>query len=234
MSSMASAPSGGGETRFKNWTAYVFYRLLARLVDIEIPTDTGDFRLMSRRALDALNAMPEHNRFIRGMVSWIGFKQVAVEYERDPRFAGETKYSLMKMLKFAIDAISGFSVVPLRISTLLGFFCAFVGVFFMIWTAASYFLGVAIQGWTTLMSVVLILGSAQLLVLGVIGEYLGRLYMESKRRPLFIIEEVVGAPAPVAERPAASGGARHAHAPVAAFDEGPPRVATGPREVRPK
>jgi dolichol-phosphate mannosyltransferase len=185
-----------GETAFKNASAYMFYRLLERMVDIEIPSDTGDFRLMSRRALDALNAMPEQHRFIRGMVSWIGFTQVPIEYDRDPRFAGETKYTLGRMLRFAADAISGFSIVPLRLSTYVGFFCALIGVFFMGWTAVSYFMGVAIQGWTTLMSVVLILGSAQLLVLGVIGEYLGRLYQESKRRPLFIVEEIIGPDGP--------------------------------------
>jgi dolichol-phosphate mannosyltransferase len=180
-----------GETPFKNASAFLFYRTLERLVDIQIPTDTGDFRLMSRRALNALNSMPEQHRFIRGMVSWIGFTQVPIEYERSARFSGETKYTLVKMMRFATDAISGFSVVPLRASTYIGFFCALIGVFFMGWTIVSYLIGVAIQGWTTLMIVVLILGSAQLIVLGVIGEYLGRLYMEAKRRPLFIIEEIV-------------------------------------------
>ena len=180
-----------GETLFKNFSAYLFYRLLNRLIDINIPSDTGDFRLMSRRALDTLNAMPESHRFIRGMISWIGYTQVPLVYERHARFAGETKYTFTKMLKFAADAISGFSIVPLRMSIYLGFICAFVGVFFLGWTAWSYFAGVAIQGWTTLMTVVLILGSGQLLVLGVIGEYLGRLYVESKNRPLFIVEEVV-------------------------------------------
>jgi len=180
-----------GETPFKNASAYLFYRTLERLVDIRIPNDTGDFRLMSRRALDALNSMPEQHRFIRGMVSWIGFTQVPVEYERSARFSGETKYTLVKMMRFAADAISGFSIVPLRASTYIGFFCALIGVFFMGWTIVSYLAGVAVQGWTTLMVVVLILGSAQLIVLGVIGEYLGRLYMEAKRRPLFIIEEIV-------------------------------------------
>lgn len=180
-----------GETLFKNFSAYLFYRLLNRLIDINIPSDTGDFRLMSRRALDTLNAMPESHRFIRGMISWIGYTQVPLEYERHARFAGETKYTFTKMLRFAADAISGFSIVPLRLSIYLGFICAFVGVFFLGWTAWSYFAGVAIQGWTTLMTVVLILGSGQLLVLGVIGEYLGRLYVESKNRPLFIVEEIV-------------------------------------------
>lgn len=181
-----------GETAIKRASAHLFYRLLNRLIDINIPTDTGDFRLMSRRALDALNEMPEQHRFIRGMVSWIGFNQVPLEYVRESRFAGETKYPFRKMLGFAMDAIAGFSILPLRLSIYLGFICAAFGVVLLAYTAYSYLSGIAIQGWTTLMSVVLILVSGQLLVLGVIGEYLGRLYMQSKQRPLFIVEEIVG------------------------------------------
>ncbi len=181
-----------GETRFKKFSAVLFYRLLNRLMDIKIPVDTGDFRLMSRRTLDELNRMPEQHRFIRGMVSWIGFRQVPLHYERQERFGGETKYPFARMLRFAIDAISGFSIIPLRIATYLGFICAFLGMVFMGYTIYSYLAGIAIQGWTTMMTVVLILGSGQLMVLGVIGEYLGRLYLQSKNRPLFIIEEVVG------------------------------------------
>jgi len=180
-----------GESAFKKATASVFYRLLNKLTDTKIPVDTGDFRLMSRRMLDELNRMPEQHRFIRGMVSWIGFRQVPLDYERQERFSGETKYPFKKMMRFAIDAISGFSIVPLRIATYLGFICSVLGMIFFAYTAYSYFSGIAIQGWTTLMTVVLILGSAQLFVLGVIGEYLGRLYVQSKNRPLFIIEEVV-------------------------------------------
>jgi dolichol-phosphate mannosyltransferase len=180
-----------GETRFKTATAYLFYRLLDRLIDVEIPKDTGDFRLMSRAAVDALNAMPEHHRFIRGMVSWIGFRQVPLEYERDARLAGTTKYPLRKMISFALDAISGFSTTPLRISTYLGFFGSILGIIFLGYTVYHYVIGNTIQGWTTTVSFVLILGSAQLLVLGVIGEYLGRLYMQSKNRPLYIINEIV-------------------------------------------
>jgi dolichol-phosphate mannosyltransferase len=180
-----------GESSFKRLTAHLFYRLLNSLVDVEIPVDTGDFRLMSRRTLNELNRMPEQHRFIRGMVSWIGFKQVPLNYQRQERFAGETKYPFRKMLRFAVDAISGFSIVPLRIATYLGFICSVLGIFFLGYTAYSYLSGIAIQGWTTLMAVVLILGSGQLLVLGVLGEYLGRLYMQSKNRPLFIIQEVV-------------------------------------------
>lgn len=181
-----------GEGVWKRSTAHIFYRLLNRLIDINIPEDAGDFRLISRRALNALNQMPEQHRFIRGMVSWIGFRQVPINYVREPRFAGETKYPFRKMMGFALDAIAGFSILPLRLSIYLGFICAALGVFFLAYTAHSYLTGIAIQGWTTLMIVVLILGSGQLLVLGVIGEYLGRLYMQSKKRPLFIVEEIVG------------------------------------------
>lgn len=179
-----------GETKFKEVTASAFYRLLNTMIDIDIPRDTGDFRLISRRALDQLNRMPEQHRFIRGMVSWIGFRQVPLDYVREPRFAGETKYPFRKMLNFAIDAISGFSTVPLRLSVYLGFISAFFGFLLLCYTFYSYVVGIAVPGWTTIMVVVLILGSAQLMVLGVMGEYLGRLYIQSKNRPLFIIEEV--------------------------------------------
>lgn len=182
-----------GESAFKRFTASVFYRLLNSLTETKIPVDTGDFRLMSRRTLDELNRMPEQHRFIRGMVSWIGFRQVPLRYDRKERFSGETKYPFKKMLRFALDAISGFSILPLRFATYLGFLFSVLGLIFFIYTAYSYFSGIAIQGWTTLMTVVLILGSGQLFVLGVIGEYLGRLYVQSKNRPLFIIEEVVRA-----------------------------------------
>jgi dolichol-phosphate mannosyltransferase len=180
-----------GESAVKRLTALLFYRLLNKLIDVKIPPDTGDFRLMSRRTLDEFNRMPEQHRFVRGMVSWIGFRQVPLVYDRHERFAGRTKYPFKKMVRFAMDAISGFSIVPLRIATYLGFIFSIIGVFFFAYTIYSYAIGIAIQGWTTLMTVVLTLGSAQLFVLGVIGEYLGRLYIQSKNRPLFIIDEVV-------------------------------------------
>ena len=179
-----------GESLFKRSSAAIFYRVLRKMVDVDIAADTGDFRLMSRRAVDQLNAMPERYRFVRGMVSWIGLRQTAFPYERHPRFAGTTHYPLGAMIRFAIDAITGFSTVPLRIATYLGFAGALVGVFFMGWTVYSYVTGITVQGWTTLMAPILILGSTQLLVLGVIGEYLGRLYMQSKNRPLYIIDEI--------------------------------------------
>jgi len=180
-----------GETAFKRATATLFYRLLTRLTDTTLPVDTGDFRLMSRRALDVLLSMPEQHRFIRGMVSWIGFLQVPVEYERSERYAGETKYTLGKMIRFALDAITGFSTVPLKLATWLGVAMGGLGLCFLIWTIVEWSSGDTIRGWTSMMSIVLILGSVQLLVLGIIGEYLGRLYMQAKGRPLFVISEVV-------------------------------------------
>ena len=180
-----------GETVFKKASAFAFYRLLNRMVDIDIPRDTGDFRLMSRRAVDILTSMPEHHRFIRGMVSWIGMRQEALPYERAARFAGETKYPLTKMIRFAIDAITGFSVRPLRMASDLGFCFGIATLLLLGYVLASYSLGKTVEGWTSLAVIILALGSAQLFVLGVMGEYLGRLYMESKGRPLFIIQEVV-------------------------------------------
>jgi len=180
-----------GETAFKKFSAYAFYRLLNRMVDIDIPRDTGDFRLMSRRAVDILNGMPEHHRFIRGMVSWIGMRQEALPYERAARFAGETKYPLSKMIRFAIDAITGFSTRPLRMASYFGILFGFTTLLLLVYTIAEYILGRTIEGWTSLAVIILAMGSMQLFVAGVMGEYLGRLYMESKRRPLFVIQEVV-------------------------------------------
>jgi len=183
-----------GETFFKKTSAYAFYRLLNRMVDIDIPRDTGDFRLMSRRAVDVLNSMPEQHRFIRGMVSWIGLRQQALPYERAARFAGETKYPLSKMIRFAIDAITGFSVRPLRMASYFGVCFGIATLLMLGYVLVNYFVGSSIEGWTSLAVIVLALGSVQLLVAGVMGEYLGRLYVESKRRPLFIIQEVVSSP----------------------------------------
>lgn len=185
-----------GETVFKKASAYAFYRLLDRLVDIDIPRDTGDFRLMSRRSLDVLNSMPEQHRFIRGMVSWIGLRQEALPYDRSSRFAGETNYPLAKMLRLAIDAITGFSVRPLRLASYMGVLFALCCIVMMGWVVVDYWLGRTVSGWASLSVIILAVGSVQLIVAGVMGEYLGRLYMESKRRPLFVIDEVVTHPAP--------------------------------------
>lgn len=180
-----------GETVFKRATAAGFYRILNRMVDVPIPEDTGDFRLMSRTALDHLRTMPESHRFIRGMVAWIGLKQEAFEYTRDERFAGQTNYPLHKMLGLAVDAITGFSVKPLRLASWLGLLTAGLGTIVLLYTLISWAFFSTVSGWTSVMSAVLLLGSAQLIVLGVIGEYLGRMFMQAKGRPLFIIDRIV-------------------------------------------
>ena len=192
-----------GESPFKRWSASLFYRLLGALAEIEMPMDTGDFRLISRRTVDVLNAMPEQHRFVRGMVSWIGFTQVALPYRREARANGTTKYPLSRMLAFATDAITAFSVRPLRISSGLAVLFALCGLVVMGYAIYSWRAGVAVAGWTSLMCVVLIMGSAQLFVLGIFGEYLGRLAVESKRRPLYVVKEIrcMKADEPVAAQP---------------------------------
>jgi polyisoprenyl-phosphate glycosyltransferase len=182
-----------GESFGKKLSASIFYRLLDRLTDTDIPLDTGDFRLMSRRALNALLAMPEQARFIRGMVAWIGFKQVPIFYDRQERLAGETKYPFARMMRLALDAITGFSTTPLRLASHLGIGLAFISILLMVYIFAGWLSGNAIQGWTSMMLIVVMLGAAQMFVLGMIGEYLGRLYMESKKRPLYIVAEIKGA-----------------------------------------
>jgi polyisoprenyl-phosphate glycosyltransferase len=181
-----------GESWFKKVTAAGFYRVLKQLSDIDIPIDTGDFRLLTRRALNVFLSMPEQHRFIRGMMAWIGFRQVAFQYDRDARFAGETKYPFKRMMRLTIDALTGFSMAPLRLASHLGVVLGFVGVLLLAYTGIGWASGKAIAGWTSLMCVVIILGSAQMLILGLIGEYLGRLYMQSKGRPMFIIADVIG------------------------------------------
>jgi polyisoprenyl-phosphate glycosyltransferase len=180
-----------GETLFKKASAALFYRWLASMTEVTIPTDTGDFRLMSRRALNAFLAMPEQHRFVRGMVSWIGFPQCAFDYRRAERFAGETKYPLSKMIKLAVDAITGFSTKPLRLASYLGMIMALVGIGFIFHILYGWMSGDVIPGWTSTIAIITIVGSTQLLVLGVIGEYLGRLYIETKKRPLFLIADIV-------------------------------------------
>jgi glycosyltransferase involved in cell wall biosynthesis len=182
-----------GDTAFKRATAHGFYRLLSRATEVEIPLDTGDFRLMSRRALDALLAMPEQARFIRGMVAWIGFKQVPLPYDREERFAGETKYPLKKMMRFALDALTGFSSAPLKLASHAGLALSIGSIVLILYIAYAWAAGQNIQGWTSLMLVVVVLGAVQMFVLALMGEYIGRLYNEAKRRPLYIVQEVAGA-----------------------------------------
>ena len=184
--------SRAGETAFKRATAHGFYRLLSRATEVDIPLDAGDFRLMSRRALDALLAMPEQARFIRGMVAWIGFKQVPFAYDRQQRFAGETKYPLKKMMRFAFDALTGFSSAPLKLASHFGLGLSVGSVVLILYIAYAWASGQSIQGWTSLMLVVVILGAIQMFVLALMGEYIGRLYNEAKRRPLYIVQDIAG------------------------------------------
>ncbi len=184
--------SRAGDTAFKRATAHGFYRLLSRATEVDIPLDTGDFRLMSRRALEALLAMPEQARFIRGMVAWIGFKQVPFAYDREQRFAGETKYPLGKMMRFALDALTSFSSAPLKLASHAGLLLSLGSVLLILYIAYAWIAGQSIQGWTSLMLVVVILGAVQMFVLALMGEYIGRLYNEAKHRPLYIVQEVIG------------------------------------------
>ena len=179
-----------GETWFKKASAAVFYRVLRTMTDTDIPVDSGDFRLISRRALNTLLSMPEQFRFVRGMVTWIGYKQVPLLYDRAERFAGVTKYPFRKMVRFSIDAITSFSTKPLRIATYTGIFLSFLSFLLIIYTFYSWASGAVVAGWTSTMALLSFLGAINMLFLGMIGEYVGRLFIESKRRPLFIIEEV--------------------------------------------
>jgi dolichol-phosphate mannosyltransferase len=184
--------SRSGETAFKRATAHGFYRLLSRATEVDIPLDAGDFRLMSRRALDALLAMPEQARFIRGMVAWIGFRQLPFAYDRQVRFAGKTKYPLAKMVRFALDALTGFSSAPLKLAGRAGLLLSLGSLLLIFYIAWAWASGQSIQGWTSLMLVVVILGAVQMFVLALMGEYIGRLYNEAKRRPLYIVQEIAG------------------------------------------
>jgi glycosyltransferase involved in cell wall biosynthesis len=181
-----------GESLFKRAAAAAFYRLIGRMTDVDIPLDAGDFRLITRRVLDLLLAMPERHRFIRGMVAWIGGRQVAIPYDRKPRAAGESKYPLSKMIRFAADAVTAFSVVPLMASMTIGWIMAAVGFAFFVYSIVGWMLGLNLPGWTSLMAAIGLLGGMQFLMLGIIGAYLGRLYDQSKGRPLFMIREIVG------------------------------------------
>lgn len=192
-----------GETAFKLLTAKVFYRLLNRLSETDIPSDTGDFRLIDRRVMEALRTMPERDRFLRGMVAWAGFRQIGLPYARAPRLAGESKYPLVKMMRFAVDGVVSFSVMPLRAATWMGFVVsalAIVGIVYAL--VMRLFSNNWVTGWTTLVIAVLLLGGVQLLALGLIGEYVGRIYGEAKRRPLYLVQERVGFEQPTLTRPA--------------------------------
>lgn len=182
-----------GETFFKLLTASVFYRLIRRITNVDIPVDTGDFRLMDRKVVDALKQIRERHRFVRGLVSWVGFRQTGVEYVRQERFAGETKYPLRKMLKFAFDGITSFSFVPLQAATYFGFASAGLAFVLICWVLFEALIAhETVQGWSSLMVAVLFLGGVQLITIGLIGEYVGRIYDEVKGRPLYLVRDLVG------------------------------------------
>jgi dolichol-phosphate mannosyltransferase len=182
--------SRAGESFFKLFTAKIFYRLFAAMIPIEVPLDTGDFRLMSRRVVVALHELRETHRFVRGLVAWIGFKQTAVEYDRDARAAGETKYPLRKMIAFALDGIMSFSILPLRLATYIGVLVGLVSVLYAISAIVAHsFFNATVPGWTTTVVLVSFLFSVQLLVTGVLGEYVGRIYEQVKGRPLYVVGE---------------------------------------------
>jgi polyisoprenyl-phosphate glycosyltransferase len=180
-----------GETRFKRWTAALFYWLLQRVGDADIPSNAGDFRLMTRRVVDVLKSMPERHRFIRGMIGWIGYRQIALRYDRNPRFAGSSQYPLSRMMILALDALTGFSIAPLRIASYAGFAVGVLGLLMLVYTLGSWASGRVVDGWTSLTTIVLILGSLQLILFGLLGEYIGRMYIELKQRPLFTIDRIV-------------------------------------------
>jgi len=181
-----------GESLLKRTTAHLFYRIIQRISKISIPEDTGDFRILSRRAVNALNTLGEQHRFMKGLFAWIGYKQKAVQYQRDPRFAGETKWNYRKLWNFALDGITSFTIAPLKISTYLGLLTAasaFAYGIYMVINTLIY--GNPVPGYPSLIVIVLVMGGVQLVAIGILGEYLGRIFNETKRRPLYFINEYI-------------------------------------------
>ena len=186
----AKRRSREGESFLKTWTAKWFYRTLQRITSINIPVDTGDFRIMDKKIVEVLKQMPEQHKFLRGQISWIGFNQTYVEYDRSERNAGETGYTYRKMLRFALDGITAFSTTPLKFATTLGFVVSFAAFIVSLYALYSKFiLHDAVQGWTSLMLVVLFLGGVQLICIGIIGEYISRMSSDVKKRPLYVVRE---------------------------------------------
>lgn len=177
-----------GETIFKKFTAFAFYRLIGKLTSIEIPPDTGDFRLMDRCVVDQLKNLPERSRFLRGLVCWVGFKKIGVKYDRAERTAGTSKYPLKKMLRLAFDGITGFSSAPLKLSFYAGLFATIVGLGLFVWSIIEkiFYPTTTVPGWASLMTAIVFFGGVQLISIGIMGEYIGRIYDEVKQRPLYI------------------------------------------------
>jgi dolichol-phosphate mannosyltransferase len=204
--------SRASESRFKRLTADLFYRLLGKLSDVEIPRNVGDFRLVDRKALDAFLAMPERDRFVRGMFAWIGFRQAVVSFHRPPRAAGETKYSLAKMVRLAANGVVSFSDAPLRVALWAGLAISTLAIVYGLWVIAMWAMNANLaRGWSSIVVLVAFLGGANMLMTGVMGVYVGRIYGEVKRRPLYVVDRTVGFGA-AAEEPAAQAEARPAAA----------------------
>ncbi len=179
------------ESRFKLASASLFYKLLRTIAEVDIPQDTGDFRLMSRRIVERLNAMPEQDRFLRGMIAWLGGKQVELLYDRDPRHAGATGYTFAKMMRLAVDGLTSFSTAPLRLAGFMSVVGVFVAFALAIYALAGFVSGRATPGWTSLALIIVFFSTAQLICMTIFGEYLGRVYMQGKNRPLYLVDEIV-------------------------------------------
>lgn len=189
-----------GETALKKLTAHMFYRVAQRMSRVKIPSDTGDFRLLSRRAVEAVKQLREHHRFMKGLFAWIGYPQLAVPYRRDPRFAGETKWNYWKLWNFALEGLTSFSIGPLKVATYFGMLVAVGALVFAAWIIAKTLLfGEVVQGYPTIMVTMLFLGGVQLISIGLLGEYVGRMFNESKQRPLYLVDRYVAC---MAHRPA--------------------------------
>lgn len=182
------------DSAFKRFTAFAFYRLLAALTDISIPKDTGDFRLMDRKVVEALGKFRERNRFLRGMVSFVGFKQTAHLFDRHERYAGTTGYPLKKMIRFALDGITSFSTAPLRLITRFGFFVSFLSFLIMIYAVYQRIVNpdITVSGWAMLIVAITFIGGVQMIMLGILGEYIGRIYVEVQQRPLYLVQKMLG------------------------------------------
>lgn len=188
----ARRTSRDGESILKKVTSYLFYRVIGRMTNIDIPADTGDFRLLSRRAVDALKQLPERNRFMKGLYSWIGYPSIAVDYRRDPRHAGQTKWNYWKLWNFALEGITSFTEVPLKLASYVGGFIAFAAFCFGMYIIVdTLFYGNEVKGYPSLIVTVLFLGGIQLIFIGILGEYLGRAFAEAKQRPLYFVNKVI-------------------------------------------
>lgn len=188
----ARRSSRKGETRMKLLTASAFYRILRALTRVDIPPDVGDFRIISRRVADVLRTMREKDRFVRGLVSWVGFAQASVYYDRDERIAGTTKYPYSKMIKFALDGVTAFSTAPLKVATWMGYGSSLLAFLYLASVFVQKALGITVDGWATIMVALLFLGGVQLICIGILGEYVGRIFNEIKPRPVYIVEEALG------------------------------------------